>query len=1288
MDLTTMKKTVISPKITGWFFNRPAWSGVIAFLLVLFLTSTLIFLRYQILKAEARHRAEEALFFASNQLEQVLEKTFTATLALSFIIDKDGHPQNFDSVAASLIETNTHIDALELVPNGVITYVYPLKGNESVLGYNILTDPERSEEALRAKLEKRLYFAGPMNLRQGGVGVVGRIPIFHGGKFWGFSAAVISFNKLLASAGIDSTGASGFYFQLCKMNASLGKEECFLPVRNTAPGTVTAKVVVSEGEWILSVAPIESSFYPGLVPLMVLGFFLPIFVGLLTYYVTKRPMELQELVDIRTSELVSNRENLHQIMASMADDYYVIDKSYKVTLINESAHENLFKTWGVYIYPGTYIIDVLPKDRALEIKKNFDRVFAGERIEYEVEVDLDGEHHWRVVNYSPVYDESGKIKGANIITRDISDRRLAAEALRQSELKYRTLIEQASDAIVVYDQNGRMLEFNQSALRYTGYLKEEVANLRITDFLFAEELQQTPLRFEELRSGASVTDQRRIRRKDGSGFIAELHSKILPDGHIMAIARDITEKKNAELALRRSEERYRSLIEQASDGIVICERDGRILQVNKSMVSLTGYAEDILLNFSFGQLIDGHSASNSPFPQNLHTDHSHVFERKLVRKNGSTVDIEINAKLTSFHTVIGFIRDISIRKRAEEEIINSELRFRTLTVNAPVGIFQCDVEGRTIYVNESFLQTTGMASDDLMNLGWEKVVHSADRERVVNNWFKQQSESIEEFRVVRPGGELAWITGKVVPLFNKNGDLAGYIGTISDITDRIKAEEKIKDSRMKLAESEARLKAIIEQAPDAVYLCDPEEGRIVESNPVATLQLGFTTAELYNRRVTDLDAEFTSWEKLSAFWKSLKPNQPVRLETNHRRKDGSVFPVEIKTSLIRIGDRNYIIGFVRDVTERKKAEQEILLAKERYEQIAVATNDALWEQDMITNSTWWNLKHYQYYGHNPELPPLDLKEWEHRIHPDQREGIIRDFDLAIERKLSYWEREYKFRISDGGYKYVNDRVFFYYRDGQLVKILGSMSDVTERKVSEERLRESEERHRLMSEQLRDLTGHLQNVREEERMHVAREIHDELGQQLTVLKMDVSWLHKRLNAEDEVVREKLQNLLKLIDTTVKTVRKISSELRPSMLDDLGLVAALEWHSQEFQQKVGIQINFRSDWQDIKLPSKVSNGLFRIYQESLTNIARHAQASEVNVVLRDDRGNMELTISDNGKGFVTSTVENKKTLGILGMRERAKMLGGGFEIASTRGKGTSIRIVVPVHGMVHASHKTQG
>lgn len=177
-------------------------------------------------------------------------------------------------------------------------------------------------------------------------------------------------------------------------------------------------------------------------------------------------------------------------------------------------------------------------------------------------------------------------------------------------------------------------------------------------------------------------------------------------------------------------------------------------------------------------------------------------------------------------------------------------------------------------------------------------------------------------------------------------------------------------------------------------------------------------------------------------------------------------------------------------------------------------------------------------------------------------------------------------------------------------------------------------------------------------------------------MDISWLNKKLSDSDDKVREKIIGLLQLLETTVKTVRKISSELRPSMLDDLGLVAALEWQSLEFEKRTGIKSKFLAIVPDLEIDKKTSTGLFRIYQESLTNVARHSFATEVMATLKFEKGSIILTIIDNGRGFLTTGIENKKTLGILGMRERAIMMGGEYDIQSTPGRGTSIIVKVPV------------
>lgn len=232
-------------------------------------------------------------------------------------------------------------------------------------------------------------------------------------------------------------------------------------------------------------------------------------------------------------------------------------------------------------------------------------------------------------------------------------------------------------------------------------------------------------------------------------------------------------------------------------------------------------------------------------------------------------------------------------------------------------------------------------------------------------------------------------------------------------------------------------------------------------------------------------------------------------------------------------------------------------------------------------------------------------------------------------------------------------------------------DITERKRTEEQLRQSHD-------QLRQLASHLQNIREEEQKRIAREVHDELGQQITGLRMDVSWVKKKINMQEEpaVLDERLGQMLNLLDSAALSVRKISSELRPAILDDFGLITALEWQTEEFERRFSIPVTFHSTIKQIEVPSALATGLFRTYQESLTNIARHANAKEVVTSLELSNGDIRLTVADDGKGFDTRQNGHKKTLGLLGMKERVLMMNGDLEIRSEPGRGTTITITVPL------------
>jgi PAS domain S-box-containing protein len=248
-----------------------------------------------------------------------------------------------------------------------------------------------------------------------------------------------------------------------------------------------------------------------------------------------------------------------------------------------------------------------------------------------------------------------------------------------------------------------------------------------------------------------------------------------------------------------------------------------------------------------------------------------------------------------------------------------------------------------------------------------------------------------------------------------------------------------------------------------------------------------------------------------------------------------------------------------------------------------------------------------------------------------------------------------------------------YRDKPCV--LGIGFDISRSKETENLLRQSEE-------DLRDLASNLQNVREEERAAIAREIHDELGQQLTAIKLDVSWLDRKI-AGDSIIKERINGVLLMLTEMIQSIRRISTQLRPSILDDLGLIEALNWLVRDFGKRTGIAVEFDCPEGPMKLEPAVTTGLFRIFQETLTNIARHAEATAVSARLYVEDDRLILTIMDNGRGFDPAVAKKKKTLGLLGMKERALMMKGAYEIDSQPGKGTSLRFSVPLHSLQQPS-----
>ncbi len=265
---------------------------------------------------------------------------------------------------------------------------------------------------------------------------------------------------------------------------------------------------------------------------------------------------------------------------------------------------------------------------------------------------------------------------------------------------------------------------------------------------------------------------------------------------------------------------------------------------------------------------------------------------------------------------------------------------------------------------------------------------------------------------------------------------------------------------------------------------------------------------------------------------------------------------------------------------------------------------------------------------------------------------------ALDQQSGLWIRSAVYPT--GKFTREGKRIFFH-----------MVSDITAHKQAEEELRNSRER-------LHTLSAYLESVREEERITMAREIHDELGQALTALKIDMSWLIQKLPQKPEILVEKAWGMYDDIDGAIQTVKRIATELRPGALDDLGLSAAIEWQAREFTRRTSIKCRFTSSPQDIVLDRDRSTAIFRICQEALTNVVRHAEATRVNISLKGERVRVVVRVRDNGKGITLQQISSPRAFGILGMQERARFMGGDVKISGAPGKGTTVTVNIPTVG----------
>jgi PAS domain S-box-containing protein len=471
------------------------------------------------------------------------------------------------------------------------------------------------------------------------------------------------------------------------------------------------------------------------------------------------------------------------------------------------------------------------------------------------------------------------------------------------------------------------------------------------------------------------------------------------------------------------------------------------------------------------------------------------------------------------------------------------------------------------------------------------------------------------------------------------------------------------------------LENVIDNSVDAIGIVD-RQGRFLLWNRRAEEIYGYTSQELAGKKTFDLYPDPAALERMLG---KLRQDGVVReYEIAMKKKDGSIVPMDISISLLK-DDQGETIGSVcvaRDLSEHKKNGMELKRARDELRRYSQDLERQVRERTQAINSilrytpavVYLKDKHGKYRLVNPRYEELfGIKNEEvqgktdHEIFPREVAEQFRSNDLLVLTQKRSRQVEEQVPLKDGLHTYLSVKFPLYDEQGNVEGLCGISTDITELKKAQE--------------QLRLLSGSIMDSQEKERAAIARELHDELGQVLTALRMDAVWLSERLKGKEPEATARAVAMCDLIDTTIDEVRALATRLRPGMLDDFGLIDALDWYTKYFVQRTGISCIYKH----INVPQVddlVATAAYRIAQEALTNVARHAFATRVKIDLQVKNGVLTLSVSDNGRGFEPQKLAESDCLGLAGMRERASLLGGRLEMHSKPGKGTRVRFRLPL------------